>query len=589
MPLLPRFLTGPLARLFPRPSAAAPQRGKQKPLVTEAEGPFAQATLTKWTLAFLAFGVVLRVTRYLLDFPLWGDETMLAVNFLDRGYLELTSPLDCLQISPILFSWIELSISRVLGFSAAALRLFPFACGLASLVLFWRLTARFCRGAAAPLAVAIFAVSYYLVRHPAEIKPYSSDLFSALLLIWLAARIEDRPTAARWTALVLVTPLVVLLSYPIAFVAGGVSLWLFAITPRRGDRSFWLPWVLFNAALVGTFVANYLVIAAAHYVRTYTQGVGAMWVEGWPPVTQPWELLVWTVREHTGRMFAYPAGGKNGASAATFLLFAAGVWQLLRVRERRSELVLLLVPFALAFVAAALQRYPYGGSARTMLFVAPAICLLAGIGGGWLLERITDTQRRQRTFVCALVALGIVGGASFLRDLTHPFKTEEDARLQDFAEWFWTDYGRGSELVCAGEDLGQSFHGENWHEASHDYLCWQRMFSARHRAGLPPDWEAISAEHPLKVVLYHVTQTPAEPARLNAWLAEMEERYTLQGHEVLQVNPHADIVYARQYEVYTFVPRPVERQAVIEQPLYLDSNGRPIEDARNGTWRKVPW
>ena len=31
-------------------------------------------------------GVVLRLTRYLLRFPLWEDEAMLSANLLDRGY-----------------------------------------------------------------------------------------------------------------------------------------------------------------------------------------------------------------------------------------------------------------------------------------------------------------------------------------------------------------------------------------------------------------------------------------------------------------------------------------------------------------------
>src|SRR2546423_374788 len=34
--------------------------------------------------AFVALGILLRLARYLLCFPLWGDECMVAVNFLDR-------------------------------------------------------------------------------------------------------------------------------------------------------------------------------------------------------------------------------------------------------------------------------------------------------------------------------------------------------------------------------------------------------------------------------------------------------------------------------------------------------------------------
>ena len=37
------------------------------------------------TWAFVALGVVLRVVRYGCNFPLWGDESFLAVNFNTRG------------------------------------------------------------------------------------------------------------------------------------------------------------------------------------------------------------------------------------------------------------------------------------------------------------------------------------------------------------------------------------------------------------------------------------------------------------------------------------------------------------------------
>ncbi len=39
-------------------------------------------TLAWAVLAFLILAVALRLIRYLLNYPMWGDETMLAVNLL---------------------------------------------------------------------------------------------------------------------------------------------------------------------------------------------------------------------------------------------------------------------------------------------------------------------------------------------------------------------------------------------------------------------------------------------------------------------------------------------------------------------------
>src|SRR5262245_48251701 len=65
---------------------------------------------------FVALGILMRVLRYLLRFPLWSDEAALAANLLDRDYLDLLRPLDYQQVAPPLFMWIELWITQQLGF-----------------------------------------------------------------------------------------------------------------------------------------------------------------------------------------------------------------------------------------------------------------------------------------------------------------------------------------------------------------------------------------------------------------------------------------------------------------------------------------
>ena len=79
-------------------------------------------------------------------------------------------------------------------------------------------------------------------------------------------------------------------------------------------------------------------------------------------------------------MFAYPAGGDLGASTLTTGLVAGGDRGLCASRLEADPRAACSTPFALGLVAASLGRYPYGGSARTMQYVAPAIILMAGLG-----------------------------------------------------------------------------------------------------------------------------------------------------------------------------------------------------------------
>ena len=84
------------------------------------------------TWAFVVLGVLLRLVRYAMDYPLWWDEAFVAVNFIRRDYLDLLRPLDYGQVCPILFLWAELTLVKLLGFSEWSLRLFPLVCAIAS-------------------------------------------------------------------------------------------------------------------------------------------------------------------------------------------------------------------------------------------------------------------------------------------------------------------------------------------------------------------------------------------------------------------------------------------------------------------------
>jgi len=87
----------------------------------------------------IAFGIILRLEEYFLNRSLWLDEAFVATNFIDRAFWGLLqSPLDyahMVQTPPGFLLTTKLAIS-VFGNSDLILRLFPFVCGIASLILF---------------------------------------------------------------------------------------------------------------------------------------------------------------------------------------------------------------------------------------------------------------------------------------------------------------------------------------------------------------------------------------------------------------------------------------------------------------------
>jgi hypothetical protein len=512
-----------------------------------------------WILFFLAVGLGARLVRYLLSFPLWDDEAFLCTSLIDRGYLGLLETLDCHQVAPFLFLWIELSVTRLLGFNELALRLFPVACGLAALVLFRRMAGRLLTGSAEVVAIALFCVSYPCIRLFAEAKQYSSDVFASIALMTLALAWLRRPEKARllWL-LVALTPVAIFLSYPAVFVLGGVSLMVLAVLRTRARRRDWIAWVALNLVLVASFAVMLQISSSQSSAEL--DYMTSTWDDSFPPaVTQPLRFLAWVLDVHTGDMLAYPMRGRVGVLAA--LLCGAGIVAFVRAR-RWNRLVLFLTPFLLHFVAACLHRYPYGDSMKFTFYMAPVICVLAGRGAAqWLAFRPRRCAARSKVLTGFLVILGIIGAGSIVRDVAHPYKTLSDLRNRAFARWFWFNAEFQGESACLTTDFGVEVMPElfirlNW---AAEYFCNQKIYSPRHARGEPLQLERVSADWPLRVAMYRPGKLSFDQAALDAWLEEMNGRLQLVARDSMPVPRYAKnerrLVTVDYLETFKFVPR----------------------------------
>lgn len=431
-------------------------------------------------LGLLLLGIAWRVLRYALQFPIWGDEASVCLNLLDRDYLGLTRPLRYVQVAPLLFLWSELTAYRLLGGEEWVLRLLPLLAGLGSLLLFWRLVQHTLTPLAAVIAVGILAVAYYPVRHACEVKPYAFDLLMALALLVAAVKYVYDPGRRRWLiVLTALVPVALGLSYPAVFVAGAVSVVLLPTLWRCADWRLRGWYLAYNGLMVLSFAGVYLLAGTAQYAST--GGASNEYWADWFPPGQPLALLRWLARAHTGTMMAYPVGGRDGASVLTLLLVVTGLCHFLHAR-RWQLLALLLTPFALTFLAAALHRYPYGGSARIAQHLAPSICLLAGTGVAVVLTgaaRWFGSERRWALAICGLLA--VISIAGMARDWRKPYKTEDDQRVRQIVADVLRQIGPDDQLVVFDTEnrIPATFewylrqHGD--HAAWNSNVDWQRL------------------------------------------------------------------------------------------------------------------
>jgi hypothetical protein len=214
--------------------------------------------------------------------------------------------------------------------------------------------------------------------------------------------------------------------------AGAVSLVLLPVIWQRRDWKAWTLFAFYNLVAALSFWIYYR-LAGVEQFRSTGATENWYWSEWFPP-TEAMALFKWLLAAHTGNMLAYPAGGSSGASTGTLILCLFGLWEFYRGR-RWPMLLLCLAPFGLTLLAAALHRYPYGGSARVAQHLAPAICLMAGNGAAMLIYRIARSQTAQQRClagVCIVFALFAVVGMA--RDWGKPYKTPADAQLRQIVK-----------------------------------------------------------------------------------------------------------------------------------------------------------
>jgi len=516
------------------------------------------AWMIRATWFFVGLGIAVRLVRYFVNYPIWHDEAFLAVNFWDRSYIDLLRPLDYGQVAPWLFLAIERTAVTWLGYSEPALRLVPTICSVLCLPLLRHVAGRLLGGTAQLLAVAVLAVSFYPIRHGAEIKPYASDLLAALILLALAVEWMRAPQSSRWWwALTASVPILVALSYPAVFVAGGLSLALAPAAMRSKQRPVRLGFMVYNLVLVASFLTVYFACAVFQAEAMRAEYRNGCWADAFPPLDRPWAVPLWLLDVHTGSMMTYPVGDRHGGSSLTLLCVLAGCLALHR-RRQKTTLAVLVAPFSLGLIAAFLGRYPYGGAPRVMLYTAPSICLLMGLGLTEFLSRIRRLDGQPRALLGILVGLALLGGGLMVRDLVKPYRVAADLRTRDFARWFWTERAGSGELACLKSDMGLSFRPGLWRSGmSAVYLFHQRMFSERHRGRRPVDLDpaSYSEDRPLRLVAFD--HLPAGIPAFDRWLAALERSFRVQRTEtyVIQPGKPAEDWLRDAYVVLELIPR----------------------------------
>ena len=271
----------------------------------------------------IAFGVAVRLVQYLSNRSLWADEAVLALNIVNRSYLELFQSLDYDQGAPIGFLMVEKLAVQILGNNEYALRLFPFICGVGSLFVFYELAKKWIPKSAIPIGLILFASLEYLVYYSAEVKQYSSDVAIALLLyLLLLPLVKAKLNFGQMIRFGLVGAIAIWFSHPSIFILASIGGSALLINLWQKDLSKVKNLLLIYSAWVLSFVIFYFVSLRN---LTGNETLTTSWGDGFPNSIFD---IVWMF-DAFGKFFYKPLGFTKWMDGLAIILFFSRLYFLL--------------------------------------------------------------------------------------------------------------------------------------------------------------------------------------------------------------------------------------------------------------------
>lgn len=353
-----------------------------------------------WTIIY--FGILVRLVQYLSNRSLWNDEAALALNIVNRSYLELLQPLDYDQGAPIGFLMVEKLAVQVFGDNEYALRLFPLLSAIISLFIFYELAKQCLRTQAVNIALALFATLHIWLEYATEVKQYSSDVAIAVLLCLLLMQM-NKLSFAQIVTLSIVGAVAIWFSHPAMFVLAGIGASRLLISLVRKDLATSLKLLAVYSIWALSFAGFYLIslkdIANQEDLYNSWEGRGTF-----PSSSSDINWLFTTFID----FFHKPLGFPDIFLGLAIFAFLVGC-----VSLHRTTLLILLSPLLVTYFAAYLHKYPFDG--RLVLFLIPFITLLVGEGIAVIRHKTRSTSfKKIGVLVLVLLLVPPIGTAAYL-------------------------------------------------------------------------------------------------------------------------------------------------------------------------------
>ena len=325
-------------------------------------------------ISIFAAGILLRLFVYCRNISFWGDEASIALNLINKSYLELFKGLDYLQVAPPGFLILSKFILNIFNpkidyIRDLLLRFFPFVFSCLSLLVFYKFSKNFIKDKKTLLfASTLFAFNPCAILYAAQLKQYSLELLVSVVLMSLFYRIIIT-NKIRIADFVLI-PLSMWFSLSSLIIsASGFIILLF-------KKSF--NFIKLLPAYLLSFVVFYFFSLKSIKQVNYA-GMYHWWSTGYGffDLRHPMRLFI-----RFGELFSFD---KTSAEClGIFFIFLILFSLIFSKKFNLLSKVFLSLPILITIILSGLSLYPI--EARLILFLLPSFSIIIALNDDWKLR-----------------------------------------------------------------------------------------------------------------------------------------------------------------------------------------------------------